>query len=122
MNEAENDQYPVCNIVQRDFSKVILQHCAWLSDQTNQTSSSSMRFGGSFEPNRTTGAPNLYVSRHHRKKYVLIVEKFGFGEISSSSGSVRQNPKVRRPFIAKKKREKKTKQLFDQRYEIRILI
>ena len=81
-----------------------------------------MRFGGSFEPNRTTGAPNLYVSRHHRKKYVLIVEKFGFGEISSSSGSVRQNPKVRGPFIAKKAREKKTKQLFDQRYEIRILI
>ena len=67
-----------------------------------------MRFGGSFEPNRPTGAPILYVSRHHRKKYVLIVEKFGFGEISSSSGSVRQNPKVRGPFIAKKKaREKK---------------
>ena len=54
-----------------------------------------------------------------------IAEKFEFGEISSSS--IRQNPKVRvrfitEPFIAKKAREKKTKQLFDQRNEIRILI
>ena len=56
-----------------------------------------------------------------------IAEKFEFGEISSISGSVRQNSKVRvrfitEPFIAKKARKKKTKQLFDQRNEIRILI
>ena len=54
-----------------------------------------------------------------------IAEKFDFGEISSSSGSVRQNSKVRfitEPFIAKKAREKITKLLFDQRNEIRILI
>ena len=41
-----------------------------------------------------------------------IAEKFEFGEISSISGSVRQNSKVRvrfitEPFIAKKAREKK---------------
>ena len=46
-----------------------------------------------------------------------IAEKFEFGEISSSSGSIRQNPKVRvrlitGPFIAKKSERKKTKQLF----------
>ena len=56
-----------------------------------------------------------------------IAEKFEFGEISSISGSVRQNSKVRvrfitEPFIAKKAREKITKLLFDQRNVIRILI